>query len=163
MAEGFMNEAALAGNLNGVPKIRTIVIGIFSQGDRIFVAEGYDPLKKQTFYRPLGGSIEFGERAQDALKRELMEEANAGITNIRYMGMVENIFTYNGEIGHEIVLVYEADFVDRSFYDHETLECHEDSGIPFKAVWKSLSEFSEQEPLYPDSLTDLLKRKGEVA
>ncbi len=125
--------------------------------------EGYDPLKKQTFYRPLGGSIEFGERAQDALKRELMEEANAEITNVRYLGTLENIFTYNGEMGHEIVLVYEAEFVDRTFYEHEWLECHEDSGIPFKAVWKSLDEFGVEGPLYPDSLPDLLlKHKVEV-
>ncbi len=152
-----MTEAALAGNLLKVPRIRTIAIGVFRQGDRIFVMEGCDPLKKQTFYRPLGGSIEFSERAQDALKRELMEEAGAEITNIRYLGTVENIFTYNGEIGHEIVLVYEAEFADRVFYEHEWLDCHEDDDTPFKAVWKSLDEFGEAGPLYPDGLIDLLE------
>jgi len=158
-----MNEAALAGDLLKVPKIRTIAIGIFRQDDRIFVMEGYDPLKKQTFYRPLGGSIEFGEKAQDSLKRELMEEANAEITNVRYLGTVENIFTYNGEMGHEIVLVYEADFIDSSIYEQEYMDCHEDDGAPFKAVWKSLDEFGVEGPLYPESLLDLLlKHKIEV-
>ena len=158
-----MTEAALADNLLKVPRIRTIAIGIFRQGNRIFVMEGYDSLKKQTFYRPLGGSIEFGERAQDALKRELREEANAEITNVRYLGTVENIFTYNGEMGHEIVLVYEADFTDKSFYQHESLECYEDDDTPFKAVWKSLDDFGVEGPLYPDGLPDLLKHEVEVS
>lgn len=163
LAEGFMNEAALAGNLLKVSKIRTIAIGIFRQGDRIFVMEGYDPLKKQTFYRPLGGSIEFGERAEDDLKREMLEEADAEIMNVRYLGTVENIFTYNGEMGHEIVLVYEAEFVDKAFYEQDWLDCREDDGVPFKAVWKSLNEFGVGGPLYPDSLLDLLlKHKREV-
>jgi hypothetical protein len=41
-------------------KIRPIAICVFRHKDRILVAEGYDPVKKQTFYRPLGGVIEFG-------------------------------------------------------------------------------------------------------
>lgn len=163
LAQGFMNEAALADNLLKVPRIRIIAIGIFRQGDKIFVMEGYDPLKKQTFYRPLGGSIEFGERSQDALKRELMEEADAEVMNVRYLGIVENIFTYNGEMGHEIVLVYEADFTDKSIYEQDYMDCHEDDDTPFKAVWKSLSDFGAEGPLYPDSLPELLlKHKVEA-
>ncbi|HUP26872.1 MAG TPA: NUDIX domain-containing protein, partial [Chloroflexia bacterium] len=111
-SEGYMTEAAISGALLQVPKIRVIAIGIFMQDNRILVMEGYDPLKKQLFYRPLGGGIEFGERAQDALRREMLEEAEAEITGLGYMGTVENIFTYNGDMGHEIVLVYRARFTN---------------------------------------------------
>ena len=45
-------------------RVRTIAICVFKKGGRIFVAEGYDPAKQETFYRPLGGRIEFGERGQ---------------------------------------------------------------------------------------------------
>ena len=49
--------------------IRPIVICVFSFNGRVLIAEGYDPTKRQIFYRPLGGGIEFGELSQDALVR----------------------------------------------------------------------------------------------
>ena len=42
-------------------RIRPLAICVFLNNNRILVAEGYDPIKQQTFYRPLGGGIEFGE------------------------------------------------------------------------------------------------------
>ena len=53
--------------------IRPLAICLFSRGDQILVAEGFDPVKDETFYRPLGGAIEFGERAVQTLARELSE------------------------------------------------------------------------------------------
>ncbi len=41
-------------------QIRPLVICLFWQGQRILVAKGYDPLKREQFFRPLGGGIEFG-------------------------------------------------------------------------------------------------------
>src|SRR5437868_11521915 len=98
------------------PRIRPIAIGVFRKDDCIFVAEGYDPIKGETFFRPLGGAIEFGERGHEALSRELREEVKIEATNLRYLGALENIFTYNGQTGHEIVLVYEGEFADEAIY-----------------------------------------------
>lgn len=137
-------------------QIRPLALGIFRQGERILVAEGYDPLKRAYFYRPLGGGIEFGEFGQQALIREVQEELGAEITNLRYLGLSENIFTYNGEAGHELVLLFVADFVDPAFYAQEEVEAHEDDGAVFKAVWKPLTEFQQGTPLYPTGLLDLL-------
>ncbi len=44
-------------------KIRPIALCVFLNNNRILVNEGYDPVKQQTFYRSLGGGIEFGEKA----------------------------------------------------------------------------------------------------
>jgi len=41
--------------------IRSIAICVFRHKNHILVAEGYDPVKDEYFYRPLGGGIEFGE------------------------------------------------------------------------------------------------------
>jgi 8-oxo-dGTP pyrophosphatase MutT (NUDIX family) len=143
-------------------QIRPIVICVFSHNGRILVAEGFDPLKQQLFYRPLGGAIEFGEYSREALVRELREEIQAEITNLRYLATLENIFIFNGQRGHEIVQVYDADFVDPSFYTQERLEGYEiEMGEPFQIVWKSLADLKANpaEPLYPNGLLDLLQQK----
>jgi len=87
-------------------RIRPLALGIFRRADTLLVFEGYDPVKGQVFYRPLGGGIEFGERGAEALAREMREEIGAEVANLRYLGLCENIFTNAGEIGHELVLLY---------------------------------------------------------
>lgn len=139
--------------------IRTIAICVIlhrDHTDRIIVAEGYDPVKAQTFYRPLGGRIEFGELSRDTVVRELREEIEAEVTSLRYLGTLENIFTYNGEAGHEIVLVYTGNFADPRLYDTEQIHGRGDSGEAFDVVWKPLSDFNGQTPLYPEGLMELL-------
>ena len=142
-------------------QIRPLVICIFSQPGAILAAEGYDPTKAEIFYRPVGGGIHFGEYSQDALVREVREELGAEIINIRYLGALENIFTYDGQLGHEIVLVYDAEFADQSLYDQTWLVGREDDGLSFKAVWKRLTDFQRGlDRLYPDGLWELLCQHG---
>ena len=142
------------------PCIRPIAIAVFRDGDRILAFEGHDPTKRETFYRPLGGGIEFGERAQDCLAREIREELGAEIADVTYVGTLQNIFTCDGQVGHEIVLVYETRFVDARLYQVESLR-GEDEGKPFMGMWKSLDEFRAGEaPLYPDGLLGFLDGRG---
>lgn len=139
-------------------QIRPLTICVFLHNDRILVFEGYDPVKKQIFYRPLGGGIEFGERAEDAIRRELKEEINAGVVGLRYLGTLENIFTFNGTQGHEIVMVYDGELTDSGLYEQSMIEGKEaDVDESFKAVWKGLDEFEEGKSiLYPTGLLELL-------
>lgn len=141
-------------------KIRPIAISVFRNEDKIFVAEYYDPSRKLKFYRPLGGAIRFGERSRDCIIREIWEEMGAEIKDITYIGMIENIFTFDNKLGHEIVLVYEAAFVDSHLYEVESITCQDDDGV-FVAVWKSPAEIrAEKAPLYPEGLLDLLDKKN---
>jgi 8-oxo-dGTP pyrophosphatase MutT (NUDIX family) len=138
-------------------KIRPIAICIFRHQDRILVFEGYDSVKKELFYRPLGGSIEFGEHSSIAVKREIKEELGAEICNITFLGSLENIFEGNGKPGHEFVQVYEADFAEPRFYQTDSPEAFEDDGSEIKAIWKEIAFFENGEaPLYPNGLLDLL-------
>ena len=77
-------------------EIRVLALGMIIDGDRIFISEGYDPVKQQTFYRAMGGGVDFGETSRDALQREFQEEIQAELTNIRYLGCLENLFVFNG-------------------------------------------------------------------
>jgi 8-oxo-dGTP pyrophosphatase MutT (NUDIX family) len=137
-------------------KIRPIAICVCSHAGRILVAEGHDRKKGRTFYRPLGGSIEFGEHGFETVIREFREEIAADLLDVRYLGMLENIFTYEGWCGHEIVLAYDARLADASLYEKESLPGDE-LGTPFKALWKRLDEFGPgKPPIYPDGLLELI-------
>ena len=140
-----------------MPRIRPIAICIVRQADRILVFEGRDQVKQQTFYRPLGGGIEFGETGMQAIAREIKEELNADLIDVRYLFALENIFTCNGQAGHEIVLVYSASFADPRFSEQAEITGHEDNGATFRAFWKPLSDFGpDGAPLYPDGLLERL-------
>lgn len=71
------------------------------------------------YERPLGGHIEVGELAVETARRELREEIGEELQNLRLLDVIENLFTLNGAHGHEIVFVFEADFVDPSAYEVE--------------------------------------------
>ena len=139
--------------------IRPIAICVFRHDGRILVAEGHEPLTQQRFYRPLGGAIEFGEHSADTLVRELQEELGAAVTDLRYLGALENVFTYNGQTGHEIILVYDGAFADHSLYEQPWLDGAEDSGTPFRAVWLALADCRRPgaPPVYPTGLLELLE------
>ncbi len=142
-------------------QIRVLVLGIIrdrdaSGEDRIFISEGYDPTKQQTFYRVMGGGVDFGETSLEALKREFQEEIQAELTNIRYLCCLENIFTYNGNPGHEIIQLYECDFANPEFYKLQKLVFAEGERQK-TALWIEISRFQSGElRLVPDNFLDYL-------
>jgi 8-oxo-dGTP pyrophosphatase MutT (NUDIX family) len=120
-------------------KIRLLALGLIRSGDRTFLSQGYDPVKQQTFYRALGGGVDFGETSYDALKREFQEELQAELTNIQYLGCIENLFIYNGQPGHEIIQLYQCDFVDSKFYQLDQVEFSEGEHKK-TALWLNIEE-----------------------
>ncbi|MEA5581511.1 NUDIX hydrolase [Nodularia harveyana UHCC-0300] len=122
-------------------KIWVLALGLIRDDGRIFVSEGYDSVKEETYYRALGGGVDFGETSQAALQREFQEEIQAELTNIKYLGSIENIFTFNGQQGHEIIQTYECDFVDSKFYELESLIFSESKKHQHKAIWLDIADF----------------------
>jgi ADP-ribose pyrophosphatase YjhB (NUDIX family) len=136
--------------------IRVSVLGLIRSRDRLFVSEGYDPVKQETFYRALGGGLEFGEHSSDALQREFQEEIQAELTNIQYLACLENIFVFNGKKGHQLIQLYQCDFADRKFYQLESL-AFADAGreCEFTALWMPVDRFRSGElRLVPDNFID---------
>ena len=141
-------------------RIRPIALCVFLNNNRILVNEGYDPVKRQTFYRSLGGGIEFGETSADTVRRELKEELNVEVGEVRYLGTLENIFTFNGTPGHEIVMIHDGVLVNSALYEQAVIVGEEANGEVIRAVWKSLDEFGEGKSiLYPTGLLELLVGK----
>lgn len=142
------------------PQIRALAICLFVHKDRVLVNESHDPVKGLSYCRPLGGGIEFGETGADAVVREIREEIGAAVSDVRYVGTLENIFTYLGNPGHEIVQIYDARLVDVLLYERGVVAGAESDGQPFVASWRSLGSFGPKLPLYPDGLLELLRSKA---
>jgi 8-oxo-dGTP pyrophosphatase MutT (NUDIX family) len=141
--------------------IRPLALCVLSRDGRYLVADGYDPEKDEVFYRPPGGGIDFGETSEEALRREIQEEMGIEIENTHRLGVLENIFTFAGRPGHEIVFVYDADPVDRSIYERETLVGRDSDGRQFTCHWVDFDGIGPDfPPIYPDGLVELLGRDG---
>ena len=143
-------------------KIRAIAICIFSCNNKILTFEHFDDVKKLPFHRPIGGGIDYQETSYDAMIREAFEELGSKVTNLILLGVLENIFTYNGQPKHEIVFVYDGEFQDKSMYSNEELIVTEDNGEQFKATWRELGFFDSYQRLVPENLNDLLIQKSVI-
>lgn len=137
--------------------IRAVAICVVRHDDRLLGFEVPDSSKGVVGFRPLGGGIRAGERAIDAVARELREELGAELDGPRLLGVLENIFTYEDRPGHEVVFVYEADLLDETLYAAAELEIREETET-LVGLWKPIDEFrSGRMPLYPNGLLELLE------
>lgn len=141
-------------------RIRPIAICLFSNENRILVSEAFDSSKRDYYCRPVGGAIEFGENSREAMLREIQEEIGVAVKNLKFVGVLESIFRYEGHPGHEIVFVYDAEFADENLYQKNEIDGYE-AGIDarFTARWYSLEEMSENNlRLVPEGLAELLEK-----
>jgi len=136
---------------------RTVAICLIRHQGKILVGEASDAVKGETFYRPLGGGVNFGESARNAVIREIKEEIGAELANVRQLSVIENIFTYQGNPGHEIIFVFEAEFADKSLYARSEWDTSTEPGWS-RFLWKPESVFhTGAEKLYPEGLLDCVK------
>lgn len=114
---------------------------IVKHGNRLLVSRDPDKVKKDYYFRPLGGSVDFRERSDQTVKREFMEELGVTLINLKYLGAMENIFTMNGEDCHEIDFIYEGDTKEKGIYDRQEIEFIE-GGKKALAMWVDYDEFA---------------------
>jgi 8-oxo-dGTP pyrophosphatase MutT (NUDIX family) len=140
-------------------QVRVVALCLIRDGDRLLVAEERDTVADETFYLPIGGHIEFGELSLETIRREVREELDLEVTNLRYLGTIENVFTWEGEVGHEIVLLYEGELPGGSAMvtGHEVVERFGSSVWRFPVRWIPIEAFRRGEvTLYPSGALDLL-------
>ena len=131
-------------------EIRPIALGLAIKDNKLLVSEGFDKVKNETFYRCLGGGIEFLEKSEEALKREFLEEINVDITVKDFLGISENIFTYQGRKAHELILFYSIDISDENY--KEEYKVIDDHGETI-AKWIDIDEFKNKNKiLYPEEV-----------
>lgn len=136
-------------------EIRPIVLGIVKRDNKILVSKGYDKTKNETFYRSIGGGIEFLENSKDALKREFKEELNIDINVGEFLGISENIFTYNGKNAHELILFYNVGINDLDYKEKYHIV---DDNCETDAMWIDIDNFVNGElKMYPEEIFKYLK------
>ncbi|NEU56150.1 NUDIX hydrolase [Halorussus sp. MSC15.2] len=143
-------------------RIRMVALGVVSRrtsddrvtdDEQLLVERHRDPESGETFYRPLGGGVEFGERSEDALRREFREELGVELTGVSYLGTDEDVFTFDGETHHEVWRVYETDVVEDWPYEREEFTAREpETGEEIECVWKSRAALETEETFYPDGV-----------
>jgi ADP-ribose pyrophosphatase YjhB (NUDIX family) len=107
-----------------------------------------------SFQRPLGGHVEFGEYALDTIHREFGEEIGQRLTDVRRLGVLENIFPWQGGTEHEVVFIFSAAFADAAAYDIEEQIIVDDTEPKSRVIWRPAGAVSP--PLYPAGLTELI-------
>jgi len=135
-------------------KIRPVALLLAAKNNKILVIAANDYVKNEDFYRLIGGGIEFGETGAEALKREVKEEIKAEIKNIKYLGIIENIFNFEGKKMHELTLVYRADFKDKNIYKKQNIKIL-DSWHPQKAYWLNKKAVLKAK-FYPEGLNKFI-------
>jgi ADP-ribose pyrophosphatase YjhB (NUDIX family) len=124
------------------------------------VLVGEDPDGGRRFHRLIGGGVELGERAAEAVVREVREELRATLVEQELLGVVENIFTYDGEHGHEVVFVYAGRLAEGDVVPPEG-GWYDDNGLPMWVEWRPigapLDGDGDTPPLYPDGLGAVLE------
>ena len=137
-------------------RIRPVALALIRHGGSILVEEGRDEVKGETFFRPLGGSIDFQELGADTVRRELGEELGAEVDVGDLLATVENVFTYEGEAAHEILLIYECRLRDERLYSLAEWEGREGS-VVHRVSWQPVDLFRAGETiLYPAELLSIL-------
>lgn len=108
------------------------------------------------YHRLVGGSVELGETHREAIIREVDEELGARIVDLTHVGMVENIFRYNGELGHEIVALYTGRLEPEPPTEGGILT--ESDGSIAPVVWRPFDDADVTVTLFPAAVNQVLQQ-----
>lgn len=98
----FAHDETDAGN----ERVRAIAVGLLVQDGLVLAEEYAATAAHPTFLRAPGGGVEFGETADDAVRREFAEELGVVLDDARLLTVTQNIYDREGRRGHEIAFVF---------------------------------------------------------
>lgn len=115
-------------------QIRVKAMCLFINNGKVLAAKGRDDSKNQDFYRVIGGTVEFGETGEEAIRREVKEELASEIENLKPLPLIENIFTYEGKSGHQITFLFRGELSKKELYNQEIVIIKEPT-YEIQAYW----------------------------
>ncbi|MCX6987278.1 MAG: NUDIX domain-containing protein [Chlamydiae bacterium] len=136
-------------------RIRGKVIGFAKHKDRLLVCEVLNDDGVLKGWCPLGGGIEFGEKAEAALRREFQEELECSIQITGNPMVWENIFEHHGMKGHEIIFAFPVHFDNPEIYAKNRFQISEARGTTHWVEWIEAWRFGTGECiLFPPGLAE---------
>ena len=93
-------------------KQRIKVMCVFNHQGKTLASKGYDHVKDEVFYRLIGGTIDFGEKSEDGIRREIQEELKIKQNKISF-----RISTDHGDANKFAQLISGGNY---SFWDHDS-------------------------------------------
>ncbi|MEM7742808.1 MAG: NUDIX domain-containing protein [Pseudomonadota bacterium] len=141
-------------------RIRFKALGLHWRGDHLLAAEVLDDAGRVTGVRPLGGSVEFGETAEAAVIREFREELGITVETVSRPVFVENIYTHEGSLGHEVLAIFDVTFPADAVAGKTRVEFEEDNGTKCFAEWFALDtlDMPDGPQLFPQGLRAHLQK-----
>lgn len=141
--------------------IRVKAIGLNWRDGRLLAAEVPQDDGHIKGVRPLGGTVEFGEAWQQALRREFREELGVEITITGDALVFENIYQHEGQTGHEVIFAADIELPDVPALAADVITFHEDNGLQCTARWFDLNQLggNDQPDLYPNGLLAALQQR----
>ena len=136
--------------------VRALALGLPFRDGRLLVSAVTRDDGTEIGWRPLGGGIDFGEPAETAVRRELEEEIQAEVAVRRLLGVFENIYSHQGQTGHEVVFAFEVTLIrpGRAVAEDFIVE---DGGFRDRAAWVPITDFTEgRKTLLPEALLPLV-------
>lgn len=105
-----------------------------------------------------GGHVELGEISSDALIREMKEERGSDVKNLKFIGLIENIYNEKENTKYEINIVFEAeeensdietvtkeDHIEFEFLSLEEIKKTDIRPVPLK---EKIIEYIEKERIF---------------
>jgi 8-oxo-dGTP diphosphatase len=116
--------------------------GIIVRGNKILICKAKS---KSNYFFP-GGHVEFGEKADAALARELKEEIGVSVKKAKFAGTNENLYQQGEKLIHELNVVFEVRLGKKI---PKVLEDH------LKFQWMDLKSLPKMK-VYPTSLKNAI-------
>lgn len=118
----------------------------------------WDALTQRKVVRFPGGGIDYREYAIDAVRREMREELNTELDDVRFLGVIENIFGLKELPAHEIVFLFSARATNEAIYALDrNVAVEANEIVPLR--WVALEEIeSGRTTLVPDGALELIRK-----
>ena len=101
---------------------------------RWLMQEFFHPDTQERYVRFLGGAVDKGEYAQEAIIREFREEIGATLVDVELTTVQEHVFPYRDDIRHQIVFVFKGRIAEPELLAQEEFFI-EEFGHRWRAFW----------------------------
>ncbi|NQZ11904.1 MAG: NUDIX domain-containing protein [Algicola sp.] len=124
--------------------------GVIMMDDKVLVAKG---INAENTFLP-GGHIEMGEKATDALQREMTEEIGHSATVSTFLGAIEHTWGDEEQMNHEINLLFKVEINGLT-----TAQAPQSQEPHLQFLWLGLDQLTQYD-LRPEPVIELIKGIG---